>query len=170
MRSGLVTDVIRVFRLYPYVHVQEKAKIIYYGNWLDISWLIGKFILFCPSCENPLCRSNQADNISLFYCDRCHTSFHMVDNILKSTKVEEQLPSLEVATRVYIDNKEHPFFLEHGLVTDVDHVHYRVMMISQNSDINGRRIWFPEHWVKALPKELLRHVKDEDLQKKQRKS
>jgi hypothetical protein len=119
--------------------------------------------MLCPSCKGQLRQSNQSEDISIYYCYYCDANYHFVNNIFERIDVDVKLPELEIATRVYVDNKEHDFFLEHGIITQIAHIHYRVKMVSRNKEINGKQIWFPEHWIKALPKELLRHVKNEDL-------
>jgi len=73
---------------------------------------------------------------------------------LEPDKIPVIHPELKIGTQVFINNKEHPLFLEQGEVTQKDHRHYRIKIISQNSNLNNKCIWVPEHWVDPLPKEL----------------
>lgn len=63
-------------------------------------------------------------------------------------------PELREGTLVYINNKEHPLFMEQGMIVSRDHVHYRIKIVSTNSAINNTCLWIPEHWIDPLPKEL----------------
>ena len=71
-------------------------------------------------------------------------------------KVPLNIPELREGTFVFINNKEHPLFLEQGVIVERDHVQYRVKLVSKNTNINDTCIWFPEHWIEPIPKELRR--------------
>lgn len=122
----------------------------------------------CPNCNRLLLKSNYVDELSIYYCEFCDESFRFSrdeaipvprEDILVSLDqpgVGEKIPELEVATRVYVNNKEHSLFLEHGIVAAKAHLHYRVKMISLNKEIDGKFIWFPEHWIRELPDDLVK--------------
>ena len=75
----------------------------------------------------------------------------MVNKFVKSGV---SIPPLDVASWVYVDNKEHIFFLEYGIIIGKDHLHYRVKLKSYDEAVNGLFVWLPQHWVKLLPEEL----------------
>ena len=59
------------------------------------------------------------------------------------------IPELEIVSRVYVINKEHPKYLDSGIITNKSHIHYRIKFL------DGMIIWMPEHWVRPLPEEML---------------
>lgn len=71
------------------------------------------------------------------------------------SKPSEVIPTLALETAIYINNKEHKFFLEQGKIVDKSHLHYRIKFISLNKDINNSCLWVPEHWISVVPPELL---------------
>jgi hypothetical protein len=122
----------------------------------------------CPNCNHWLAKSNYIDELSIYYCEFCDQTFRFTRSesipvphedflvtLDDQDKVKEKVPDLEVATRVYVNNKEHSLFLEHGIIAAKAHLHYRVKMVSLNKEINGKFIWFPEHWIRELPKDLV---------------
>jgi hypothetical protein len=71
-----------------------------------------------------------------------------------SEKVPTDIPELRTGTQVYVNNKEHKLYLEQGIITEKTHKYYRLKMVSTNKDINNTFIWFPDHWIDPIPKEL----------------
>jgi len=69
-------------------------------------------------------------------------------------KIHVNIPELRIGTLVYINNKEHPLHLEQGKIIDKDHLHYKVKIVSLLKDIDNKVLWFPQHWIDPLPKEL----------------
>jgi len=67
-----------------------------------------------------------------------------------------RIPEMKVGQQVMIINKEHPLFLEIGVVVDKSHCHYLVNFTSLEDKINGKNLWIPEHWLDPVPKELRR--------------
>jgi hypothetical protein len=65
-------------------------------------------------------------------------------------QVKENIPPISLGKEVYIDNLEHEFCLEQGIVIGRDHGHYRIKFCSLDKRINGKKIWVPTHWVKIL--------------------
>lgn len=87
-----------------------------------------------------------------FYWIECETKESII--ITASTTKEASIPPIKEGAHVYIDNKEHEFFLERGKVEQRDHCHYRVRFSSLDKKINGKLLWVPEHWVKKVPEGL----------------
>jgi len=77
-----------------------------------------------------------------------------IESLDPTDKVPLSIPELRIGTYVYINNKEHPMNLEQGEIIERDHKHYRVKLISTDPRLNGRCMWFPDHWVEPLPKEF----------------
>lgn len=67
---------------------------------------------------------------------------------------EQILPELREGTQVYLNNREHQFNLEQGVIIDRTHRHYRVKFSSMDDRIADKCLWLPEHWVEPLPNEL----------------
>jgi hypothetical protein len=128
--------------------------------------------LNCPRCgcklDTP--RLSRADHIFLpTYCKICKLIF-MFDKATSgvvcvdsaSDKREPPvprpnkiiLPPLPMGTPIYVVNKEHPLFLEQGVVSGVKHLHYRVKMVSMNKKLHGSFLWIVEHWVRELPQDM----------------
>lgn len=115
--------------------------------------------MICPFCSSTnLSKSKLSDILSVYYCNNCEKRFKLDESegfvplFPQKTTVDE--PPLEIASRIYIDNKEHEFFLEHGIIVQKGYLHYRILFVSLDNKINNRKLWVPEHWVKPLPKEL----------------
>ena len=124
--------------------------------------------MICSKCRSEIKISVPSGNYAIAYCPNCDVVF-VVDSrtftILTSESVSGETVSstniiptrqLEVGTQVYINNKEHKLFLEQGVISNTGYGHCRVEMCSLDKTINGSQIWFPNHWVSGLPKEVRR--------------
>lgn len=69
-------------------------------------------------------------------------------------KVPLNVPEMTIGTMVFVNCKEHPMFLEQGKIVEKSHIQYRVELVSTNEKLTGKCIWFPEHWIEPLPKEM----------------
>ena len=98
--------------------------------------------MICPFCKGELPEGDEC------VCG-CGRKYILGDNksVLNSDCV------FDVAERVYVANREHPFCLEMGIVAEKQGVFYRVKMVSTDVGINGRFVWFPGHWLRVFPKE-----------------
>lgn len=84
---------------------------------------------------------------SFVTCNLCEANItipseYLVENRIDQDTLEEILPVLKEGEVVLIDNKEHPLNNQIGLICERKHKHYRV-------EIQGKKIWMPEHWVKS---------------------
>ena len=79
-----------------------------------------------------------------------------VESVGPFKPVQKRIPPIQLDEIVYIDNKEHPLYLEQGVIVRKKHIHYRVKFTSTLPNINGKCLWIPEHWVKAVPKDLIK--------------
>jgi len=59
------------------------------------------------------------------------------------------IPPLKVGTIVYVDNREHLKYLDPGTIINKSHVYYRIQFP------DNERIWMPEHWIKAIPSQMI---------------
>ncbi len=118
--------------------------------------------MICPLCNHKLQSVIDAPGIRPQYCEHCDKIWIGGDEIVEyevmKTKYQnkEEIPELAISTVVYITNKEHKFFLEIGTIIEKDHKHYRIRFDSQNKEINQKCLWIPEHWVIAMPSEMVR--------------
>lgn len=125
----------------------------------------------CPKCNRELALTGELwanKSVLTLYCFECDKIvFKDIKNgVLKfpieekfgSDKVPVQIPNLPRRTKVYICNKEHKFFLEQGMISDKSHGFYRVKLRSLDKKLDNKFIWVPEHWVRVLPRELLREI------------
>jgi Zn-finger nucleic acid-binding protein len=114
--------------------------------------------LTCPLCDAALHEAFDLDEIQPIYCPFCdriwiveHNQIIYQENVLPS-KIYEILPELREGTIVYINNKQHHLFLEKGIVSQRNHRYYRIQLISSDKKLNGKQMWFPEHWIEPMPK------------------
>lgn len=123
--------------------------------------------MICPLCNGKLQSVIDVPGIRPQYCKHCDKVWIGDDEIVKKQDIEyevirtkyqnkEEIPELAIGTVVYIANKEHRFFLEIGTVVEKDHKHYRVRFDSQDKEIDQKYLWVPEHWVVAMPNEMVR--------------
>lgn len=113
----------------------------------------------CPKCDRPItlvaiCRAAWADYDGFpIICDACEAVTWLrrgTDIVLLDAKSpKESIPSLIEGTKVYVINREHSKYLEPGVIIRRSHIHYRVLFN------NGTTIWMPEHWILAIPAEML---------------
>lgn len=87
------------------------------------------FKITCYTCGH----KNVFNNHEELVCSICNTTI--------SNQLQEETPELGVGQVVIVDNEEHPLHNNIGLICDVKHKHYRL-------EIQGSKIWVPEHWVK----------------------
>jgi Zn-finger nucleic acid-binding protein len=123
--------------------------------------------MICPLCNSKLQSVIDVPGIRPQYCQHCDRIWigddeivHQQDFEYETVKTEnrskEEIPKLTIGTVIYVANKEHKFFLEIGTVIEKDHKHYRVRFDSQNKEINQMCLWLPDHWVLAMPSEMVR--------------
>jgi hypothetical protein len=118
--------------------------------------------MICPLCNGQLESVIEATGMRPQYCPHCDKIWvgddETIQNESLSTKgkQEVEIPKLAVETVVYVTNREHDFFLEIGVIIKKDHKHYRVQFNSQNPKINKKLLWMPEHWIAAMPQEMVR--------------
>lgn len=112
----------------------------------------------CLNCRSKLVRFNKGI-ATVYRCESCNCLFRfnrqseslIPMGVCESVgQVREEIPPIRVAEEVYIDNSDHEFYLEQGVVIGRDHGHYRVKFCSLDKRINGRMLWVPAHWVKVL--------------------
>lgn len=91
-----------------------------------------------------------------FYCDACGTrldvpadqcyvcgrAFTVVTEDCGVKPINADLPPLAVGQSVRIKNAEHALFDSIALICDKKFRHYRI-------ELNGMRLWVPDHWIEA---------------------
>src|ERR1700688_1992590 len=104
----------------------------------------------CPKCGNGIIISNigvwqQFSSVPI-ECDKCGIIWieQITQTIKTFKKPEDQIPPIIEYTKVYITNREHPKYLEPGVIAARAHVRYRIRFN------DGYMLWMPEHWVKAI--------------------
>ena len=104
--------------------------------------------MICPDCK----RDMDFEEKNVYICRVCGNILHAES--IEPCKNYQILPELRVGSEIYINNMEHKFNLEQGVILSKDHRHYKVKL-------SGKIIiWVPEHWVEPLPKELRGDVQD----------
>lgn len=99
----------------------------------------------CPQCENQY--YYDAGCLPL-HCPHCGYKLVITTEDYSDKKqIEVDLPPLPEGTQIMINNKEHKFYLEQGLVIKKDHKFYCIELISQDEHVHQRRVWVPVHWV-----------------------
>ena len=81
-----------------------------------------------------------------------HIESGYVEEIVLVNRVpvfKTQIPELEEGTLVFVINKEHQKHLEPGKVVARSHKHYRIEFNDKS------KIWMPQHWIEAIPKDML---------------
>jgi hypothetical protein len=132
----------------------------------------------CPDCHKDAIEVRWDEvPFKVGYCSICNITFLLDGDDVVTYKFDvdkengqatreqlvdktENIPELHIGTPIYVDNKEHQFFLEFGWIVDKTHEHYRVEFHSCDERINGKKLWMPSHWIEPIPKHLLRRSKD----------
>jgi hypothetical protein len=127
--------------------------------------------MICPDCNGQTIEVHWNEIPSkVGYCPKCDMTLILDGDDQIVCKVKEDgtrdldqhanIPELKLGTLVYINNKEHEFFLELGEVIEKDHEYYRVKFRSLDKRIERKCLWVPSHWVEPLPKQLIRGQSD----------
>ena len=66
-----------------------------------------------------------------------------------ATTFRAKIPDLEEDTVVYVDNRDHPRWLQPAIIVKRDHIHYRLRFPDK------MQLWVPENWVKPVPAQML---------------
>ncbi|KKK57843.1 hypothetical protein LCGC14_3050400 [marine sediment metagenome] len=120
-------------------------------------------IIFCPGCDFSIDYKLKTWDESVvipFVCPDCNTFFWIrkqaADELRIEADIEESIiiPPIVEGTYIYINNKEHEFFLERGTIIKRDHIHYRIKFNSKDHRINNKCVWVPSHWVMVMPEGL----------------
>lgn len=123
----------------------------------------------CPLCNNDLQESYAPHETRPLYCVHCdkiwiaepgddkiiyNEDINIDRNSSNDIKITENIPEMREGTPVYVNCRENKFFLELGKIVARDHKYYRIQFRSQDQNVDGKCVWFPEHWVEPIPKEL----------------
>lgn len=114
----------------------------------------------CPACKYKLLRSYIEPVV--YYCDKCDFLYKFSERaeslvpfgrLMPRDRMSVKIPEIPEGTPIYVDNLQHKFHLEQGIVIKRDHEHYRVKLCDMDSTTTF--VWLPRHWVKMLPEELI---------------
>ena len=120
----------------------------------------------CPKCGdlNSIELDTWDDSLAHpCYCGKCSYFFWMTRTADVSETIiielqkprEADIPPLKLKTTIYVNNEEHEFFLEQGIIVKKDHKHYRIKFRSTDKRLDGKCVWMPDHWIVEVPKEFL---------------
>ncbi len=115
----------------------------------------------CPKCsfEQEGCNDSWHEYLGFpFICQKCgelfwikRTNETMIMTV-HDNKMKTKMPPLKIRTKIYLDNKDHKFYLSPGMIVAKDHVHYRVKLYyRENSMTKHTFLWCPESWIKPMP-------------------
>lgn len=97
---------------------------------------------FCGSCDY------------FFWIKRTADATETLTLQVGEFKPKPDIPPLPLKTPVFINNRDHEFFLEQGIIVKKDHKHYRIRFKSEDTRLNGKCLWFPADQVSEIPKEF----------------
>lgn len=123
-----------------------------------------KLVLTCPNCgklSQHEWRTWDDFPSAPVVCPHCYDFYWVrkaTEEIVKiqvaHSQVPVKIPEIPEGVSVYIDNKEHKFHLERGIIIERDHCFYKVKFKSHDKKLDGIKTWIPEHWVKEIPEVL----------------
>ena len=107
--------------------------------------------LKCPKCDNKNIHINIKDiinNMIVFKCDDCDEMF--TKPLVSETSCcgivfkQESKTLYDINDWVFINYKEHVFYLRVGCIIDKDHVFYKIRFD------DGIVTWIPHHWTNKI--------------------